>query len=207
MAWFLGIIGFFFMLSTLLAPEWLSYAGAGPLPVSTMVGGAAPQAASWGLYEGCVMTSKKVDDVVEEVWACSPDVVEETGNGKIAYNELIANHFGWLSTVGNVLVVGEVFLVIALIIVFIGLCCPFKWRFVCFRSGMYLYLLTDLLFMIALIVFPVRLSATEPDKKLENTIGWCYGMGWGVVIIVFTGALLLLLDKDPPAKSVPGDDA
>ena len=56
--------------------------------------------------------------------------------------------------------------------------------------------------MIGLIVFPAELKASEPERPLSHTIGWCYGMGWGVVIIVFTGALLLLLDKGKGLKDL-----
>jgi len=158
-----------------------------------------------GLYEGCILTPI---NETHTKWSCSPQVntgggvnpIEETG-----LNDLISEKFGWLESVGLLIIFGEVFLAIALVIVFIGLCCPFKWRFIMFRSGMYLYLLADLLFMIGLIVYLAMLKTDEAEKAMSNTVGWCIGMGWGVVIIVFTGALLLLLDKDPPEKSVPED--
>ena len=54
---------------------------------------------------------------------------------------------------------------------------------------------TDLLFMIALIVYLGKLQNHPITEPISYTIGWCVGMGWGVVIIVFTGAILLLLDK------------
>ena len=55
MAWFLGIIGFFFMLSTLLAPDWLTHDGSGPLGSFTFEG-KPPLKTSMGLYEGCILT-------------------------------------------------------------------------------------------------------------------------------------------------------
>jgi len=195
------------MLSTLLAPDWLTLTKTGPLPEFS-VEGVAPLETSWGLYESCALTEINNDDgeVVQD-WACSPmvKILGEESADPIALNDLVSRNFGWLASVGLLIAFGEVFLAIALIIVFIGLCCPFKWRFTCFRSGMYLYLLADLLFMIGLIVYLAKLTLMAPGKALQHSVGWCVGMGWGVVIIVFTGALLLLLDKDPPAKSVPGD--
>lgn len=209
MAWFLGLIGFFFMLSTLLAPDWLTHDSTGPLPAFS-VGGVRPVLTSWGLYEGCALTetTDKDGEKVQD-WTCSPLVaLGQDPKEEIALNDLLSENYGWLGTVGLLITFGEVFLVIALIIVFVGLCCPFKWRFKCFRSGMYLYLLADLLFMIGLIVYLAQMTLLSNGKSLSNTVGWCVGMGWGVVIIVFTGALLLLLDKpekDPPQKSVPED--
>jgi len=205
MAWFLGLIGFFFMLSTLLAPDWLIHDSTGPFePFS--VDGAQPIQTSWGLTQGCVLiTTKNEEGEDSKEWKCDDVQVKLGEEASIGLDQLIARDFGWLASVSLLITFGEVFLVIALVIVFVGLCCPFKWRFAMFRSGMYLYLLADLLFLIALIVFPAELKASEPDRPLSHTIGWCYGMGWGVVIIVFTGALLLLLDKDPPKKSVPED--
>lgn len=206
MAWFLGLIGFFFMLSTLLAPDWVIHSGSGPLS-SFSIEGVNPVQTSWGLYEGCALTQSKDNEgnLVED-WLCSPVVrIGEDPKEEIALNDLVSQNFGWLASVGLLITFGEVFLAIALIIVFIGLCCPFKWRFTCFRSGMYLYLLADLLFMIGLIIYLAKLTLMAPGKALNNSVGWCVGMGWGVVIIVFTGALLLLLDKDPPKKSDPED--
>jgi len=206
MAWFLGLIGFFFMLSTLLAPDWLTHTGTGPLP-SFSVGGVNPVQTSWGLYEGCALTQSKDDEgnLVED-WICSPVVsLREDPKTEREFNDLVGENFSWLATVGSLVIFGEVFLAIALIIVFIGLCCPFGWRFRCFRSGMYLYLLADLLFMIGLIIYLAQLTLMKPERALSHSVGWCVGMGWGVVIIVFTGALLLLLDKEPPKKSVPED--
>jgi len=214
MAWFLGIIGFFFMLSTLLAPDWLTHVGSGPLP-AYQLNGVNPIQTSWGLYEGCALILDKDEDGQQvQEWICSPTVSVPNPNPDInnpdvkkarALNDLISESFGWLASVGLLITFGEVFLFIALVIVFIGLCCPFRWRFVMFRSGMYLYLLADLLFMIGLIVYLAKLKSAEAAEPLNNTVGWCIGMGWGVVIIVFTGALLLLLDKDPPNKSDPED--
>lgn len=206
MAWFLGIIGFVFMLSTLVAPDWLVHDQSGPLKAFT-VGGQAPIQTSFGLAEGCALiVVKDADGNDVQEWQCSPTVVmNEDPREEIGLNDLINREFGWLSSVYLLIIFGEVFLLIALIIVFIGLCCPFKWRFVMFRSGMYLYLLTDLLFMIALIVYLAKLYTNPITEPLSYTVGWCVGMGWGVVIIIFTGAILLLLDKDPPQKSVPED--
>lgn len=193
------------MLSSLLSPDWLIFpSGAGPIrphSVKGIEGGIVE--ASWGLFEGCVLPDDSED------WVCSPTVVEGGNPAKeIEYNELINVDYGWLSTVGFLLTVGEVILVVALIIVFIGLCscCPVKARFPLFRGGMYLFLLADLLFLIGLIIFPAELKVVEPEKPLTNVIGWCYGMGWGVVIMVFSGALLLLLDKDPKGKPLPQYD-
>jgi len=190
------------MLSTLLAPEWLTYEGTGPLE-SFKYEERTPISTSLGLYEGCILLPQTDQ---EREWTCSPQVVlSENPREERALNDLISGKFGWLASVGLLITFGEVFLAIALIIVFVGLCCPFKWRFIMFRSGMYLYLLADLLFMIGLIVYLAELKQAEVVKPLTNTVGWCIGMGWGVVIIVFTGALLLLLDKDPPEKEVSED--
>jgi hypothetical protein len=144
MAWFLGLIGFFFMLSTLVAPDWLVHNESGPLPAFS-VEGVNPVQTSWGLYEGCALTQKtNADGDVVQDWICSPDVsLGEDPEEKIGLNQLVSQNYEWLASVALLIVFGELFLAIALIIVFIGLCCPFKWRFMCFRSGMYLYLLAD----------------------------------------------------------------
>lgn len=194
MAWFLGIIGFFFMLSSLLAPDWLTIQGQAPsIEGGLIVPGSGSPDVSWGLYEVCLLP-KGADE-----WACSSNVTGILESTTIDNEDI----FGWLAHVGNLITVGEVVLFVALVVVFVGLCCPFSFRFRLFRLGMYLYLFTDLLFMIALIVFPAKLRDRDLQEQESNAIGWCYGMGWGVVIIVFTGAILLLLDKDTSDKGDP----
>ena len=108
-----------------------------------------------------------------------------------------------MQTTGLVLCIGELILLLGLVIVFLGLCgCCMGMgsRTKLFRCGMYFYLIAALLFFGCLIAFPFLLGVIGAESSVAAEITSVMGWGWGVVILVFTGALLLLLDKPPVVK-------
>ena len=213
MAWFLGLFAFLFMASSLGSHDWVAFQAQGYRGMLRDAGSKqAVKASAWGLWSGSVMTE-------DDEWVYDAQVIPVDNNNRARNDPEVRMDFNsqipaWFGGVGLTLTTGAIVLLIGLVVVFLGLCACCTGcidggaRIKLFRFGMYLYLLADLLFFFPLIYYYFALEEMKKGSEypFEMTVGTTYGLGWGVIIMVFTGALLLLLDKHvPPKKSIENE--
>jgi hypothetical protein len=66
-------------------------------------------------------------------------------------------------------------------------------KFGAYREGIYGYFFTILCIIITNVLYPIKFFQ---DNEGEDVIlGWSYGLGWGLAVFLFAGALMLILDK------------
>jgi len=197
MAWFLGLLGFLIMWLCIGNNNWITYERAGlasEYPNCNLGGKTyAIENTRYGLFSAEILCNGK--------WRTESIVKNKDSDPSIQFEDTVP---GWLGTAGLILVIGELVLIVALVIVFLALCSCIPelkyFRNSLFRIGMYLFLLSCLLFVGVLIFFPFGigfLGHTTVKGRLVMEVPPTMGWAWGVVILVFTGALLLLLDKPP----------
>jgi len=217
MAFFAGLFALIIIIFAASNARWIDFGLGKDRDLVDAGTGRKIEVAYWGLWKSTVVLGDEAVDNDPEVKIV--DRSARNGPAVTKSKRLNTLHPPWMETWGAVLTCGLITLGVALIVVFFGLCmcCTNEDGTGCInggagnkllRFGMYLYLLADLTFFVLLIYFFFKLYYKEnnPDSPTDLTIDPPYGAAWGAVILVFMGAILLLLDKQPGSKKEKPDD-
>jgi len=100
----------------------------------------------------------------------------------------------WLLACQVLMVVAIFLAFISFLTIAIGLCSSVEGcKFGAYRAGIYGYFFAILCIIITGVLYPIKFFQ---DKEGENVVlGWTYGLGWGLAVFLFAGALMLILDK------------
>jgi len=95
----------------------------------------------------------------------------------------------------------QVLMVFAIVITFasfvtvaVGLCSAVEGcKFGSYRAGIYGYFIAVLSIIVTCILYPIKFF--QDNEGDHFTLGWSYGLAWGLAVLLVGGALMLILDK------------
>jgi len=100
----------------------------------------------------------------------------------------------WLLACQVLMVVAIVVTFASLLTVAIGLCSAVEGcKFGSYRAGIYGYFISVFVIIITGILYPIKFF--QDNEGDHFTLGWSYGLAWGLSVILLVGALMLILDK------------
>jgi len=100
----------------------------------------------------------------------------------------------WLLACQVLMVVAIVIAFVSFVVVAVGLCSSVEGcKFGAYRAGIYGYFITILAIIVTCVIYPIKFFQDNEGDHI--TLGWSYGLGWGLAVFLFAGALMLILDK------------
>jgi len=95
----------------------------------------------------------------------------------------------------------QVLMVFAIVITFasfitvaVGLCSAVEGcKFGSYRAGIYGFFIAMLSIIVTCILYPIKFFQENDGDHF--TLGWSYGLAWGLVVLLLGAALMLILDK------------
>jgi hypothetical protein len=134
-----------------------------------------------GLFENCevknVPLERQERDGTEE-FVCKPPVDVPT----------------WLLACQALMIVAVVVAFVSFVVIAVGLCSSVEGcKFGAYRAGIYGYFICILCIIVTCVVYPIKFFQDNAGEHL--TLGWAYGLAWGLAVLLLAGALMLILDK------------
>lgn len=141
-----------------------------------------------GLFEECKV-SKTPDNMVAE-----------TGNEMFTcgLHDLVPT---WLLACQVLMVFAIVTAFVSFVTVAVGLCSAAEGcKFGSYRAGIYGYIIAFLAIVITGIIYPIKFF--DDNEGDMFTLGWSYGLAWGLAVLLLGSALMLILDKGEELREV-----
>jgi len=134
-----------------------------------------------GLFENC------------QVSAVPEDLHEQDGTESFVcqFNQEVPT---WLLACQVLMVFAIVITFASFVVVAVGLCSAVEGcKFGSYRAGIYGYFIAVLSIIITCILYPIKFFQEHDGDHF--TLGWSYGLAWGLAVLLLGGALMLILDK------------
>jgi len=134
-----------------------------------------------GLFEECKVSSTPADKI------------EETGTEMFSC-KLHDSVPTWLLACQVLMVFAIVIAFASFVTVAVGLCSAVEGcKFGSYRAGIYGYIIAFFAITVACIIYPIKFF--QDNEGEQFTLGWSYGLAWGLAVLLLGGALMLILDK------------
>lgn len=136
---------------------------------------------AYGLFEECKVSQtpeKLVEEQGLEIMSCELHDVVPT----------------WLLACEGLMVAAVVISFVSFLTVAFGLCSASEGcKFGSYRAGIYGFIISFLAITITGILYPIKFFAENESDHV--TLGWSYGLAWGVAACELVAAIMLILDK------------
>jgi len=134
-----------------------------------------------GLFENCKVsaTPKELLDVTgTETFICN-------------FHDVVPT---WLLACQALMVLAIVVTFASFLTVAIGLCSAVEGcKFGSYRAGIYGFFIAVLAIIVTGVLYPIKFFQENDGDHF--TLGWSYGLAWGLAVLLLGAALMLILDK------------
>jgi len=142
-----------------------------------------------GLFEQCKVSAVETEEEQEEEGL---EKFECEGHPKVPT---------WLLACQALMITAVVVAFTSFVTVAVGLCSAVEGcKFGAYRAGIYGYFIAMLCIVVTCIIFPIKYF--QENEGDHCVLGWCYGLAWGLVVLLLGGALMLILDKGEELREV-----
>jgi hypothetical protein len=137
---------------------------------------------AYGLFEECKVlktpTPELIAETGEEMFNCSP-------HGEVPT---------WLLACQVLMVFAVVTSFVSFVTVAVGLCSAVEGcKFGSYRAGIYGFIIAFLAVVIVGVLYPIKFFADNEGD--DFSLGWSYGLAWGMAVVLLVAALTLVFDK------------